>query len=67
MEEDAAAGHPFIAALVVSKATDGQPAPGFYEMAARLNRFDGAPWSAEAIAFHAAELALATAFHALPD
>ncbi len=66
MEEDAAAGHPFIAAMVVSRARDGLPALGFFEAATRLGRFDGDPWSAEAMAWHAAELALAHAFHATP-
>lgn len=64
MEEDAASGHPFIAALVVSRARQGLPAFGFFETAARLGRFDGDPFGEEAIAYHAAELALATAFHA---
>lgn len=64
MEEDAAEGHPFIAALVVSRARDGLPALGFFETAARLGRFRGDPFGADGVAFHAAELALATAFHA---
>ena len=64
MEEDAAAGHPFIAAMVVSRARDGLPALGFFETAARLGRFEGDPWGDEAAAYHAAELALAHAFHA---
>ena len=66
MDEDAAAGRPFIAAMVTSRARDGVPAPGFFEAAARLGRFRGDPWSAEAMAWHAAELALAHAFHATP-
>jgi hypothetical protein len=64
MEEDASAGHPFIAAIVVSRARDGLPGPGFFAAAARLGRFDGDPWSDAAMAYHAAELALAHAFHA---
>lgn len=64
MEEDAEAGHPFIAALVVSRAGDGLPALGFFETAARLGRFTGDPFTEAAAAYHAAELALATAFHA---
>ncbi len=64
MGEDAAAGQPFIAALVVGRARDGLPAPGFFLKARELGRFDGEPWSAEAMAWHAAELALAHAFHA---
>lgn len=63
MDEDAAAGHPFIAALVVSRARDGLPALGFFEMALRLGRFSGDPFGEEIVAYHAAELALATAFH----
>jgi hypothetical protein len=64
MDEDAEHGVPFIAALVVSRARDGLPALGFFETAARLGRFEGDPFGEEAIAYHAAELALATAFHA---
>ena len=66
MEQDAAHGWPFIAALVVSRAREGLPALGFFETAARLGRFDGDPFGEEAIAYHAAELALATAFHSDP-
>jgi hypothetical protein len=66
MAEDAERGHPLIAALVVSRARDGLPAPGFFEAAARLGRFEGEPWSEEAAAWHAAELAMAHAFHATP-
>ena len=66
MDEDAAAGRPFIAAMVVSRARDGLPAPGFFEAAARLGRYRGDAWSEEAVAWHAAELALAHAFHAAP-
>lgn len=64
MDDDAAAGRPFIAALVVSRARDGLPALGFFETARRLGRFTGDPFGEETIAYHAAELALATAFHA---
>jgi hypothetical protein len=64
MDEDAAHGRPFIAALVVSRARDGLPALGFFEAAARLGRFAGDPFGEDAVAYHAAELAMATAFHA---
>ncbi len=64
MAEDAHRSHPFIAALVVSRARNGLPALGFFETAARLGRFSGDPFGDEAVAFHAAELAMATAFHA---
>ena len=53
MEEDAAADRPFIAALAISRARGGLPAPGFFDCARRLDRFaDGQ----DARAFHAAEL-----------
>src|SRR5271168_222751 len=35
MDEDAAAGRPFIAALAISKARGGLPAPGFFDCARR--------------------------------
>ena len=39
MEEDAEADRPFIAALAISKARGGLPAPGFFDCARRLGRF----------------------------
>jgi len=62
MEEDAAAGRPLIAALVVSKARGGLPAPGFFNAAQRLGRFAGDPSGPEATAFYAAEFDAAVAF-----
>jgi hypothetical protein len=56
MEEDAAADRPFIAALAISKARGGLPAPGFFECARRLDRFAGDPDGQDAWSFHAAEL-----------
>jgi hypothetical protein len=59
MEEDAAAGRPFIAALAISKARGGLPGPGFFDCAQRLGRFaDGQ----DAKTFHAAELNAVFAF-----
>lgn len=53
MQEDAANGQPFIAALVISKVRGGLPALGFFDCARRLGRFaDGQ----DAGNFHAAEL-----------
>ena len=53
MQEDAANGQPFIAALVMSKARGGLPAPGFFDCARRLGRFvDGQ----DPEIFYAAEL-----------
>lgn len=62
MSEDAAAGCPFIAALVVSKARRGLPAPGFFDCARRLGRFDDTGDALEAAAYHARELAVAIAY-----
>ena len=56
MEEDATAGRPFIAALAISKARGGLPAPGFFDCARRLGRFAGDPEGQDAWSFHAAEL-----------
>ena len=56
MEEDAAADRPFIAALALSKARGGLPAPGFFDCARRLGRLAGDPAGQEARTFHAAEL-----------
>ena len=54
MEEDAAADRPFIAALAISKARGGLPAPGFFDCARRLGRFAGDPDGQDAKTFHAA-------------
>ena len=64
MTEDAATDRPFIAAIVISKARGGLPAPGFFDCAARLGRFDGDAAGPEAWAFHAAELNAMVAFWA---
>jgi hypothetical protein len=55
IEEDAAAARPLLAALVVSKARDGLPAPGFFECAQHVGRFDGDPSGSEISTFYAAE------------
>ena len=62
MEEDAAAAHPLIAALVISRARDGLPAPGFFDCARRVGHFDGDPSGPEASAFYAAEFNAAVEF-----
>ena len=56
MEEDAAAKRPLIAALAISRARSGLPAPGFFDCARRLGRFAGDPNGQNAWSFHAAEL-----------
>ena len=67
MREDAANGHPFIAALVISKARGGLPAPGFFETARQLGYFIGDPAGPDAAAFHEAALAAAVAFWSVAD
>src|SRR5438105_910396 len=62
MAEDAAAGHPFIAALVVARSRGGLPAPGFFDCAARLGRSHVRAAGPEAFAFHAEELNAAVRF-----
>ena len=62
MTEDAATDRPFIAAIVISKARGGLPAPEFFDCAARLGRFDGDSAGLEAWAFHAAEFNATVAF-----
>ena len=62
MEEDAEAGRPFIAALVISKARGGLPAVGFFDCARRLGRFMDDPNAVEAHSFHATELKAAQKF-----
>ena len=62
MAEDAATGRPFIAAIVISKARGGLPAPGFFDCARRLGRFAGDEAGPEAWAFHAREFNAAVTF-----
>jgi hypothetical protein len=62
IEEDAAAGHPLIAALVVSKGRGGLPAPGFFDCARRAGCFDGEPEGADSAAFYAEEFKKAVEF-----
>lgn len=56
MDEDAAAGRPFVAAVVVSKAGPGLPAPGFFAHARALERYRGPESGAAAAAYHRQEL-----------
>ena len=62
MDEDTGAGRPLIAAIAISKARGGLPAPGFFDCAARLERFVGDVTGPEAWAFHAREFHAAVAF-----
>jgi hypothetical protein len=67
IEEDAYADHPLIASLVVSKARGGFPAPGFFDCARRVKRFDRDPLDPDGSLFYAAEFKLAVEFWALPS
>ena len=67
MREDAANGHPFIAALVISRTRGGLPAPGFFDMAKELGRVHGDPSGPEAAAFHGAMVDAAVAFWSATD
>lgn len=53
MQEDAAKGRPFRAALCAGRLAGGLPAQGFFDKAAELGRYDGA----EPAAYCAAERA----------
>ena len=64
MAEDAATDRPFIAAIAISKARGGLPAPGFFECARRVGRFAGDEAGLEARAFHAVEFSAAVSFWA---
>ena len=57
MDEDYAAGAPFLAAICVSRLAHGLPQRGFFEKAAALGRFSGDPDGPEARRFHRRELA----------
>jgi len=67
MGEDAAADRPFIAAMVISKARGGLPAPGFFDCAARLGRFTGDATGTDARVFHAVEFNAAVALWVPPS
>ena len=54
--EDASAGRPLIAAMVISKWRGGVPAPDFFDCAARLGCFAGDVTGPDAKEFHAVEL-----------
>lgn len=63
MSEDAAAGRPLLATVVVSRTRDGLPAPGFFAHARALGRYAGPDTGPEAAAFHAEELAAVRAYY----
>ncbi len=62
IEEDAAASRPLVAAFVISKTRGGLPAPGFFDCARRIGRFDGDLFGPEAKAFYVTEYDAAVEF-----
>lgn len=64
MAEDAAATRPFIAAIAISQARGGLPAPGFFDCARRLGRIADDEAGPKAWAFHAGEFNAAVLFWA---
>jgi hypothetical protein len=66
IEEDATAARPLIAALVISKARGGLPAPGFFECAKRAGLFHGHHSGSKASAYYEAEFNRAVKFWQSP-
>jgi len=56
IREDHAAGRPLLAACAVSRAQNGIPGPGYFQLLAALGRYQGADRGPEAAACHDAEL-----------
>jgi hypothetical protein len=56
MELDAGDGVPLLAAVVISKARDGIPAPGFFQKATELGLYFGPDRGPQAATFHTLEL-----------
>ena len=56
MQEDHGSGAPFLAAMVVSKARNGLPAPVFFSFARSLGRFRGSDTGPETQTYHDREL-----------
>ena len=62
IEEDAEAGHPLIASLVISKARGGLPAPGFFNCVERVGLVSPTSTSAEGKDFYNIEFDRAVSF-----
>ena len=56
IREDHAAGRPLLAAGAVSRAQNGIPGPGYFQLLQALGRYRGADRGAGAAACHSAEL-----------
>lgn len=62
MTEDAQAGVPLIAALVIGKDRNGLPAPGFFAKARELGLYAGPDSGAQAHRYHETEFARAVEY-----
>ncbi len=62
IREDHAAGRPLLGALAVSRAQNGIPGRGFFQLLAELGRYEGPDQGPEAAACHVAELKAALAY-----
>ncbi len=66
IEEDATADRPLIAALVISKARNGLPAPGFFECAKRVGVYYGHTSGPETMAYYESEFKKAVDYWCAP-
>ncbi|MET4805748.1 hypothetical protein [Limibacillus sp. MBR-115] len=62
IREDAAAGRPLLAALVVSRSQPGLPGKGFFQLISELGLYDGPDHGAAAIEYHQEEVEMACAY-----
>ena len=56
IRSDHAAGQPLRAAVAISKARDGLPAPGFFQLCSEIGLYFGPDHGPQAVLFHAMEL-----------
>ncbi|NIA68171.1 hypothetical protein HBA54_06165 [Pelagibius litoralis] len=62
IREDHDAGQPLLAALAVSRAQNGMPGRGFFQLLTELGHYDGPDQGPQAAACHARELELAVGY-----
>jgi hypothetical protein len=62
IRQDHVAGRPLLAALAVSRAQNGVPGRGFFQLLTELGRYDGPDQGPAAAAQHARELSAAIAY-----
>lgn len=66
IREDHAAGRPLAAAMIVSRALDGLPQRGFFDLLGELGRYGGPPLGEAAAEAHGRELEAAWQYWAEP-